>query len=393
MKLVQLNDVFVKIRNGKSIKQIDGSSGYPITRIETIAKEFIDESKLGYADINIIEPYTHYLLDDGDILFSHINSIPHLGKCALFFNGEQKIIHGMNLLCFKPDKQKIYPKFALYTLRSSYFKTQLPKITNKSVNQASISVGNLKKLQIPLPPLAEQKRIAGILDKADEILKKRQQAIKECDEFLKATLLDMFGDPVINSKEFDVVSLQDICLKVTDGTHQSPKFIPSGIPFIFISNIIDNKITLGTNKFISEDTYEKLTKTSPIELGDILYTTVGSYGNPAIVNFNDKFCFQRHIAHIKPDSSKVNTLFLFGQLMSPAVKNQADRKVKGIAQKTLNLGELKKFRILLPPLPLQQKFANIVEQTEAMKTRMQESAAELDNNFNNLMQRAFKGEL
>ena len=120
--MVRLGDIFPLIRNGASIKQTDGAGGYPITRIETIANREIDRSKFGYADIENVEKYQDYLLQDGDILMSHINSEKHLGKVALYHAAnEEKIIHGMNLLMLRANRNSIQSNYAAYFFNSEAF--------------------------------------------------------------------------------------------------------------------------------------------------------------------------------------------------------------------------------------------------------------------------------
>ena len=200
----------------------------------------------------------------------------------------------------------------------------------------------------------------------------------------------MFGDLENNPFNWPSTTLEKITCKITDGTHQPPKFVNEGIPFIFISNIVNNEINLEAKKYITEETYKELTRRTPIEKYDILYTTVGSYGHPAIVKTEEKFCFQRHIAHIKPDHAKTNVYFLYGMLKSPSIKKQADNKARGVAQKTLNLADLKGFAVVLPPIEQQNKFGEFVMETEAIKQKMLSQSYELDNQFKALMQKSFQ---
>ena len=203
----------------------------------------------------------------------------------------------------------------------------------------------------------------------------------------------MFGDPVTNSKGLRVVPLISICEKVTDGTHQSPKWESSGVPFLFISNIVDGKINYDTNKFISDETFAELTRTTLIEKGDILYTTVGSYGNVAVVPGDRDFCFQRHIAHIKPSRQMVDPQFLAGMLSSSVVRQQADRLVRGVAQKTLNLRELKEIKVFDLPMEDQENYLRIIDPINKVAERQLFSGRELDKKFNALSQKAFLGQL
>lgn len=173
----------------------------------------------------------------------------------------------------------------------------------------------------------------------------------------------MFGKTLDEEK----VTMVEICKIITDGTHKPPKFTDTGIPFLFVSNIVTNEICYDAEKFISEETYAELIKRTPVEIGDILLSTVGSYGHPAIVKTDKKFCFQRHIAYLKPKSDMVDSEFLRGAILSADVQRQIDDRVKGIAQKTLNLSEIRKIKLPLPPMNQQRKFTVFVTQTDKSK--------------------------
>ena len=169
----------------------------------------------------------------------------------------------------------------------------------------------------------------------------------------------MFGEG-----DFPIVTMADVCRIITDGTHQPPKFTDTGIPFLLVSNITTDEVTYNAQKFISESSYNELIKRTPIEIGDILLSTVGSYGHPAIVKELRPFCFQRHIAYLKPDFGKVLSRYLHAAILSDSVKAQIEKKVKGIAQKTLNLSEIRKLQIPLPPLAIQREFAAFISKLD-----------------------------
>jgi type I restriction enzyme, S subunit len=213
--ILAIGDIFDFIRNGMSVKQSSDIDGLPITRIETIWNAEIDLSRVGYAGVQFANA-KDYLLKDGDILFSHINSVAHIGKCALYSQSHGELVHGMNLLCFRPNQTKILPKYALYTLRSNQFKDQLARSIKKAVNQASVTIGDIKKIQIEIPPLAEQQRIASILDKADLIKRKREFNIEKLGLLAGSIFLEMFGNPNINNKNLRMQNLGEI-LKVKSG--------------------------------------------------------------------------------------------------------------------------------------------------------------------------------
>jgi len=261
-----------------------------------------------------------------------------------------------------------------------------------SANLPRLSPRILRGFPIRYPPLPEQRRIAAILDKADAVCRKRQQTLDLADQFLRSAFLDMFGDPVTNSKGWEILPLEQLCTRITDGTHQPPDWSEQGLPFLFVSNIVNGRITFQTKKHISEETWKELTRRCPIEVNDILYTTVGSYGNAALVNTDRRFAFQRHIAHIKPDGNRIHPEFLVGMLQSPVVHRQADHAVRGIAQKTLNLGDLKKFRVFLPPRDEQERFLKLRRSALHQGKSAENAVAGASNLLDSLIQRAFRGE-
>jgi type I restriction enzyme S subunit len=190
------------------------------------------------------------------------------------------------------------------------------------------------------------------------------------------------------------LKLGDCCTRITDGTHLTPRFFATGIPFVFVKNIVDHQIDFQTDKFIDEATYAELTSRCPIEVGDVLYTTVGvTYGQAAPVETSRPFAFQRHIAHLKPDGAIVCPRYLAAVMNLPRVKRQADRFVRGAAQPTLNLKELREMVIPVPPMETQR----CLEQKQQMSARLLNRALEASENhdalFNALVQRAFRGEL
>lgn len=257
-----------------------------------------------------------------------------------------------------------------------------------------IKLGMLTDAKIPLPPLEEQKRIAAILDQADDIRRKRQHAIERLNQLGQAIFHEMFGDPAtVSGWKHDCREIAAVCEKVTDGTHQAPKWSDAGVPFIFVSNVRDHKIDLNTKKFVSKSEYLNLTKNAKIDSGDVLYTCVGSYGYTAVVDGKNEFAFQRHIAHLKPNKSLLQSLYLSWCLEAPKIRQQADKLATGIAQKTVTLKALKAIRIPLPPLEAQIDFSNRILVTENNKEVLERDLRKMDSLFASLQNRAFTGEL
>ena len=242
-----------------------------------------------------------------------------------------------------------------------------------------------QKERLKLPAMKVQQQQAHTLSQIDALSACAQRQISLEEQLVKSRFVEMFGDTPDDEKK----TMADICKVITDGTHQPPKFAQTGIPFLFVSNIVTNEICYDAEKFISEETYTELIKRTPIEIGDILISTVGSYGHPAVVKSNKPFCFQRHIAYLKPDADIVNSEYLRGALLSADVQRQIEGRVKGIAQKTLNLSEIRKLRLPLPPLPLQQQFAAFVAEVDKSKLAVKQSLEKLETLKKSLMQQYF----
>ena len=288
----------------------------------------------------------------------------------------------VSLALIRPDKNKIIPKYLLYAINSEsskrYFDSHL-----KGVGVPNLHLTHIRETPISVPDFRTQEEIIKRLDKVSDLIAKRRQQLEKLDLLVKARFTEMFGE----EKERKTIS--DICSIITDGTHQPPKFVSEGIPFLFVSNLVSNEITFETDKFITHATYNDLIKRTPIEEGDILLSTVGSYGHPAIVKNNKKFLFQRHIAYLKPKHDVICSEYLHSALLSQEAQRQIQEKVKGVAQKTLNLSEIRKISIPIPIMEKQIQFCIFVKQIEKTKTEIKNSLAKLEILKKALMQEYF----
>ena len=269
---------------------------------------------------------------------------------------------------------KLSPKA---NLDKSYLFYQMPSILKSIEARTSfvtvkhLSAKELNNVYLHLPSIEEQRKIALVLSTIDLLIENYYTQLQDLGNLVKSRFIEMFG------KEPNTVMLRDICSIITDGTHQPPRFVDQGIPFLFVSNIAGNTISYDCEKFISSETYDELYKRTPIEIGDIILSTVGSYGHPAVVKSNRKFLFQRHIAYLKLKKDIINPIYLHTAILSDKIKEQIEKKVKGIAQKTLNLSEIRTISVQLPPLDLQNQFADFVAQVDKSKLAVQQSLAEL----------------
>ena len=245
---------------------------------------------------------------------------------------------------------------------------------------------------IPLPPKSTQIEIVSELDKINELIRLKKEQLKDFDNLAQSLFYEMFGDPVENEKGWEVKKLGEICTDITDGDHMPPPKSESGIPFITISDIDKDTRCLNFENtfYVPEDYYNNLKENRKPQKGDLLYTVTGSYGIPVIVKTDKKFCFQRHIALLRPNKEILSTIFLCYWVLSDGVKFMADKVATGIAQKTVGLNSIRKFSCILPPLPLQQLFAQRIEQIEREKSEVQKSIQDLETLLASRMQYWFE---
>lgn len=190
-EVVRLGDCLKLIRNGTTKKQNKDGRGYPVTRIETISEERIDFKKAAYINGLRTNDLAKYKMRTGDILFSHINSEPHLGKSAIYEGFPPILIHGMNLLLIRSKRNMIYPYFLYYIFNLYRIKGIFISIASRAVNQSSINQGKLKMLQIPLPPVPIQQKIAETLSSVDRKIEAEENRKKTLEELFKTLLSNL----------------------------------------------------------------------------------------------------------------------------------------------------------------------------------------------------------
>lgn len=394
MEKIRLGDAFSFIRNGANIKQGVKDGGYPITRIETISDRAVNREKMGYAGITDVSKYDDYILQDGDILMSHINSEKHLGKTAIYKKQkDEKIIHGMNLLCLRPDNSQILPEYAFYFLSSNDFLRQIPNITKKSVNQASFTVTALKKLSFAKRGIDEQKKIVCELDKVTVLTDKRKKQLEKLDELVKSRFIEMFGTLNANEKGFDVIDIEKLCTLIKDGTHQTPTYTEdkqNGFKFLSSKDVMTQKICWEDIKYIPAELHEKLYATIQPKRNDILMSKNGvNYGVAAVNDTDEVFDIYVSLALLRPKTDRVNPVYLRCAINNPDTKRQFDSSIKGIGVPNLHLGEIKKTKVLLPPISKQNEFTDFVEQVDKSKFEIKQSLEKLELLKKALMQKYF----
>lgn len=248
-----------------------------------------------------------------------------------------------------------------------------------------ITTKELKQLAIPFLPMEQQLSLVNLLNCIKRSGAKAERQLSHLDTLVKSRFIEMFGGLGSDGLR----SLKDVCSIITDGTHQPPKFVDEGIPFLFVSNIASDAVDYETNKFISVEDYEQLIRRTPIKIGDVLVSAVGSFGHPAVVRNGRPFCFQRHIAYLKPRHDLVDSNYLHAVLLSDEAQRYMDRCAKGVAQRTVTLKSFREMKIPVPPMSLQEEFAAFVQYVDKLRFDVQQQIDKLELLKNSLMQEYF----
>ena len=284
---------------------------------------------------------------------------------------------------------------------------------SKGVTIKHLVQSSLNAMWLPLPPLAEQKRIVAKIEELLPLVDRYEQAWTKLEDFnrrfpedMKKSILqqaiqgklveqrpeegtaqELYAQiqaekqrlikegkikkekplPEITEEEkpFEIpegwmwVRLGEICKSISDGDHQPPPQVPEGVPFLVISNVSAGRIDFSSTRYVPQDYFNTLSNDRIAQKGDILFTVTGSYGIPIKVESDEKFCFQRHIALLK---LMLDWDYIFYILKSPTIKSQCDAVATGTAQKTVGLKSLRNLIVPLPPLAEQKRIVEKLEE-------------------------------
>ena len=393
MSIRTIDECFYQIRNGANIKQGTVEGGYPITRIETTANDRFNRDRMGYAGITDIEKYESYILQDGDLLMSHINSVQYLGRTVLYEKqGNEKIIHGMNLLGLKARRDIIIPAYARYCFYSYSFRQQIGRITKKSVNQASFAVADLKKIKIKVPDLSEQSRVVDILNRLNQVIKDRQQELQKLDDLTKARFVEMFGDPVDNPMGWNKKRLQDIVsddCSISYGIVQTGDDKEEGVPVFRPVDIVNRVPKLDELKKTTEEISNKYKRTI-LKGREMLITVRANIADTCIVGEEFKGCnVGRGIVPIRTKEDIMVLEFLKYLMDSKHLNDDIKRKAKGITLIQLNMEDLREVELIIPPVEQQKIFVDFAKKIDKSKVEVQKALDETQKLFDSLMQQYF----
>jgi len=391
MKTVQLGEL-CKFINGDRGKNYPSQSSFISDGIPFINAGDLEDKKVSIRSLNYISENDYDKLNSGkvelnDILFCLRGS---LGKIGINANIQKGAI-ASSLVIIRAGKQ-LDQLYLAHFLSSPICKALIKKSDNGS-SQPNLSATNLKKFQIPLPPLETQKKIAAILDAADAYRQKTKTLIEKYDQLAQSLFLDMFGDPFESKNKFNKVDFDFLTNRITYGFTCPMKHLDKGIHILTAKNIQNGFIDYENVHYADITEYEELTSKSKPDKNDILITKDGTIGRTALFEEDFSVCINQSVTLVKPKHNLVNARYLVAYLTSDSVQSRIQNMGKGGGLKHLQITELAKFPTALPEIKIQNQFVERSQLIETQKQQAQASLQKAEDLFNSLLQRAFKGEL
>lgn len=389
------------------LKEIAESVGYGVTASacdEPVGPKFlritdIQDGRVNWNDVPWCDGSSRSVeaakLRPGDIVFARTGATT--GKSFLIGDCPESAVFASYLIRVRLREEDADPGYVSHFFRTADYWQQITK-SSRGVAQPGVNATTLKSLQIPLPPLSEQKRIARILDAADALRAKRRESIVQLDTLLQSAFLEMFGDPITNPMGWDTIPLGAIG-SVQGGLQVTAKRKPLPIerPYLRVANVYRGYLDLDEIKTIRlTETEERRTK---LEEEDILivegHGNKGEIGRCARWDGSIKHCVhQNHLIRLRCDPSIALPVYIESHLNSEGGRKGltgTSRTTSGL--NTISVSKVKSCKVPLPPRNLQQRFADIVNSVKQQNAHRRAHLDELSTLFASLQSRAFRGDL
>jgi type I restriction enzyme S subunit len=290
-------------------------------------------------------------------------------------------------------------RFVFHQMNTDAFRAALsPFIRGTTMQNLSLKDA-MSRVELTLPSIDEQRRIAAILDKADEVRAKRRAALETLETLSQAVFIDMFGEI---SPSWPLVSIESLASTVPGAIRTGPfgsqllhsEFVDSGIAVLGIDNAVQDHFAWAKPRFITNEKYESL-KRFTVRPGDVLVTIMGTCGRSAIVPDDMPVAINtKHLCCITLDQTKCLPTFLAASFRNDGrLRRQLGAEARGAVMPGLNMGLIRATRLYLPPIELQARFARRMDEVGDQEYTQTEHATAIDNLFASLQQRAFQGAL
>lgn len=338
-----------------------------------------------------------FVVEPGDVLFNATNSPDLVGKSAFFSGYSESAVFSNHFLRLRPREGKLDGRYLAQWLLLQFQRGVFHGMCRQWVNQATVNRDSLLALQIPLPSLPEQRRIADILNAAEELCAKRRAALVQLDMLAQSVFFDTFGDPATNPKGWATSALGDVLSAVYRyPTYYDITYVEQGVPEVRGELIQEDGgiITLKSRlRYISPVTSARFPLTVLAE-GDLVMSVRGTVGKVGIVPASLAGAnMTANLIRMAPNRSIIDPVFTWHFMQTASFKERLTRACSSTTILTIKAPDLKRLVIPVPPLPLQHHFARHIGAIRELGAKNRSSLADMDALFASLQHRAFRGEL
>jgi type I restriction enzyme S subunit len=370
------------------------SSEYTVSGVPLIQLKNIKPNKYITKDLKFVsqvkaDSIGRHSYKAGDVCIAKLGAVGT--ACIIPYDAPDGVIVA-DVVRFRGDKSLIDYKYFCHYLNSADGQRRILKLSRGSTRTRT-NLTDLKKVEIPLPPLNEQKRIAAILDKADAIRRKRQQAIQLADDFLRSVFLDMFGDPVTNPKGWKIGSFTDIC-ELNPKAEKLNDELP--VSFVPMAKVAENSSILDASDI---RVYAEVKKGfTAFKENDVLFAKITpcmENGKAAIAKgLKNNIGFGSTEFHVFRPKNEDYAAFIYNLIHLPLFRKLAANNFSGaVGHKRVPKDYLANFKLMLPPLDLVVKFRNVFDSISCTNAKFETNKDDNEELFNSLSQKAFAGEL
>ena len=373
IKRVQLSEIVELITKGTTPTTLGyefQDEGVNFLKIECFDENggFI-ESKVAHISEECHKKMKRSQLKNGDILFSIAGAIGRVSIVA-----EEMLPANINqaLAIIRISDEQVYLPYIKLILTSPIVIEQFER-KKQGVAQLNLSLKDINEISIPLPSKDKQIELAELFDKVVGVISKRNKELSVLDDLIKARFVEMFGNPDLNEKEWDINKMERLCeVSSSKRIYQNEQSV-IGIPFLRISDLV-NRMDTGSKEcdlYIPEEKYEELKDQGLVPIkGDILLTARGTLGRCYIIQENDEFYFQDGmITWLSNFNEKITSMYIAYLFSMPGFRKQIDALQAGSTVAYLSISMTKKLDIMVPPLELQNQFADFVHQVDKSKLK------------------------
>ena len=391
IKRVQLSEVAELITKGTTPTTIGfefQEQGVNFLKIECFDENggFI-KSKVGHISEECNEKLKRSQLKEGDLLFSIAGAI---GRVAIVTKEMLPANTNQALAIIRIVNEQIYLPYIRLILTSPIVIEQFER-KKQGVAQLNLSLKDINEISIPLPSKEKQIELADLFKKVVNIIYKKKEELLALDDLVRGRFVELFGDPVINPMAWEKRLLKDVCTKLNDGTHFSPESFETGkYKYVTAKNIKASGFDFTNITYVPEEVHRAIYERCNPELGDVLYIKDGATTGIAMVNtLEEEFTLLSSVALLKQNRAIMNGHFLTTLLNNENMYMDIRNNMGGAAITRLTVAKLNAIRVIVPPIELQNEFADFVHQIDKSELIVQKELDETQLLFDSLMQEYF----